>query len=154
MIVIADTSPINYLVLIDEVELLPALFNEVIIPQAVIDELSDERSPDVVRHWALNAPGWVLIKSAEHIDMTISLGQGEREAISLAEEITADLVLIDDRKARLLAIERGLNVAGTINILEAASKRGLVDLKDSFRKLGNTNFRISLKLLKEILDRN
>ncbi len=72
----------------------------------------------------------------------------------LINEINADLILIDDRKARRIAIERGLNVAGTINILESASKRNLIDIEKAFKDLEQTNFRIAPKILKKILDRN
>lgn len=154
MIIISDTSPINYLVLIGEIDLLSKLFGSVIIPQAVLDELQRTGTPQAVLSWISQSPDWLEIKTASQIDQSISLGAGEQEAISLAEEINADLVLIDDRKARLLAIERGLNVAGTINILESGAKRNLVNLEDAFEKLEKTNFRIASKLLKEILERN
>lgn len=87
MIVVSDTSPINYLVLIDEIELLTQLFGQVIIPQAVLDELQKEGTPDVVKNWADNCPVWLNVRNATKIDQTIALGAGEREAISLAEEI-------------------------------------------------------------------
>ena len=154
MIVVSDTSPINYLVLIGEIELLPQLFGQVIIPQAVLVELQKQGTPKTVKDWVNNYPDWLKVQKAAKIDQTITLGAGEREAISLAKEINADLVLIDDRKARKAAIERGLNVAGTINILESASKRGLVDLSKAFQKLQQTNFRVASDLLAEILNRN
>ncbi|MDQ3801279.1 MAG: DUF3368 domain-containing protein [Acidobacteriota bacterium] len=154
MIVVSDTSPINYLVLLGEIELLPKLFNEVIIPRAVWDELRTEGTPEEVRNWIDSNPQWLKIQNAKIIDQTIALGAGEREAISLAEELNADLVLIDDRKARKTAIQRGLKVSGTISILESASKRGLVDLSEAFEKLEQTNFRIVPDLLREILKRN
>jgi predicted nucleic acid-binding protein len=154
MIIVSDTSPINYLVLIREIELLPKLFGEVVIPQAVLDELKQEGTPEAVKNWIASNPQWLEIQNAKAIDQTITLGAGEREAISLAVELNADLVLIDDRKARKAAIERGLNVAGTINILESASKRGLVILAEAFKKLEQTNFRIAPSLLAEILKRN
>jgi predicted nucleic acid-binding protein len=81
------------------------------------------------------------------------LGAGECEAISLAKELNADLILIDDRKARLAAIERGLTVAGTLNILELASIKNLLELSEVFDKLKNTNFRVSQILLDEALER-
>lgn len=154
MIIVSDTSPINYLVLIREIELLPKLFGKVIIPQAVLDELKQEGTPEAVKNWIDSNPNWLEIQNAKAIDPTITLGAGEREAISLAVELNADLVLIDDRKARRAAIERGLNVAGTINILESASKRGLVNLSEVFQKLRQTNFRVAPDLLTEILKRN
>jgi predicted nucleic acid-binding protein len=154
MIVVSDTSPINYLVLIRKIELLPELFDEVIIPQAVLGELRKEATPEEVRRWIDSNPRWLKIQNAEIIDETITLGAGEREAISLAEQLNADLILIDDRKARITAINRGLKVAGTINILESVSKRGLVNLSEAFQKLEQTSFRIAPDLLAEILKRN
>lgn len=91
--------------------------------------------------------------SASSIDLTISLGAGESEAISLAEDLKADLVLIDDRKARRKAIEHRLKVAGTINILESAAKRNLVDPTIAFENLKKTNFRNSQSLLDEIISK-
>lgn len=154
MIVVSDTSPINYLVLIGEIELLFHLFGKVIIPKAVLDESRKQGTPETVKDWANHYPDWLKIQNAAQIDRTINLGAGERETISLAKEINADLVLIDDRKARKAAIERGLNVAGTINILESASKSGLVDLPTVFQKLQQTNFRIAPVLIVKILKRN
>ena len=154
MIVVADTSPINYLVLIDEIELLPQIFGNVLVPNAVWTELKAEGSPQAIKDWIATDPHWVNIETPTSIDTSIRLGIGEIEAISLAKERNADLVLIDDRKARLAAIDRGLGVAGTVNILEIASKRGLIDLAITFQALQRTNFRITLKLLDEILQRN
>ncbi|NOT49461.1 MAG: DUF3368 domain-containing protein [Acidobacteria bacterium] len=154
MIVIADTSPLNYLILIGEIEILPKLFGKVLVPKAVWKELSALNSPDAVKDWIVAKPTWIDIHSPTLIDETISLGSGETEAISLAHELQADLVLIDDRKARIAAIDRGLNVAGTINILESAARRGMVDLRIAFADLQKTNFRIAPPLLAEILNRS
>jgi predicted nucleic acid-binding protein len=151
MIVVSDTSPINYLVLIEESDLLPQLFGRVIIPQAVLDELQKTGTPEPVKNWINLRHDWLKVQNATTIDQTIILGAGEREAISLAKEINADLILIDDRKARKLAIERGLNVVGTLNILKSASKRDFVKLADAIQKLQKTNFRIAPKLLIELL---
>ena len=59
MIVVADTTPINYLILIQEIDLLPKLYGEVAIPHAVLHELLASRSPKPVRMWVENRPGWV-----------------------------------------------------------------------------------------------
>lgn len=153
MIVISDTSPINYLVLIDEIELLPTLFGAIIIPQAVLSELQRDKAPQKVEVWLATNPTWLELRTASAIDLTITLGAGECEAISLAKEINADLVLIDDRKARQAAIERGLQVAGTLNILELASIKNLIELREAFDKLQQTNFRVAQTLLDEFLER-
>ena len=153
MIVISDTSPLNYLVLLDEIELLPKLFGTIIIPPAVLSELQRIEAPIEVKAWLSTNPTWLELRTASAIDLTIRLGAGECEAISLAKELNADLILIDDRKARQAAIERGLRVAGTLNILELASIKNLVELTETFDKLQQTNFRVSQELLDEALER-
>lgn len=154
MIVVSDTSPINYLVLIQEIECLLRLFGKIIIPQAVLEELQQTKTPEAVKNWIASHPQWLEIQNVKTIDQTISLGAGESEAISIGLELNTDLILIDDRKARKAAIERGLIVAGTINILESASKRGMIDLSKSLQKLEKTNFRIKPDLIAKILKRN
>jgi predicted nucleic acid-binding protein len=152
MIVVSDTSPINYLVLIDEIDLFPKLFGKIIIPSAVVAELQNIASPQAVKDWIDSPPDWLQIQTPQNIDYTITLGSGEREGISLAKEINSDLILLDDRKARRAAIERGLNVAGTLNILTTASKKEMIDLGDALQKLRKTNFRVSPALLLELLE--
>jgi len=153
MIVVSDTTPINYLILINEIDILQKLFGKIILPESVLKELNDLDSPDEVLDWVENLPRWVDIRAANVIDQTLNLDRGEQEAISLAKELNADLLLIDDRKARNIAIERGFKITGTINILESAHKRNLLDINIAFKALQQTNFRISAKLLQEILDR-
>ena len=62
MIVVSNTSPLNYLILVEAVHLLPALFGSIIIPLAVHDELSDRLAPDPVRHWIMQKPDWLLVQ--------------------------------------------------------------------------------------------
>jgi predicted nucleic acid-binding protein len=83
-----------------------------------------------------------------------SLGAGEQEAIRLAQLLTADMLLIDERKGRSEAVVRGLVVAGTLNILETAARRGLIELAPTIDELMKTNFRASPKLIKDMLARH
>ena len=110
MIVIADTTPINYLVLIGEQELLHALFGQVIIPEAVLRELQATATPPEVQQWLASAPPWLETrKSTSAPDNALShLDEGEREAIQLAEELGADLLLIDEKAARKAAAKRAI----------------------------------------------
>ena len=62
MIVVADTSPLNYLVLIDEVELLPVLFGHELVPQAVFHELEHPKTPAKVRQWITHLPAWMEVR--------------------------------------------------------------------------------------------
>src|SRR5215831_12654676 len=102
MIVIADTTPLNYLVLIQAVDLLPRLFGEVLIPSAVFAELKDAETPAPVRTWLGNMPSWLQVQSLQSSpDPQLDyLDDGEREAIALAEELNADQLLLDESDAR------------------------------------------------------
>ncbi len=156
MIVVADTSPLNYLVLIDQPNLLPALFGTVLVPQAVARELQHTRTPEKVRQWMSSAPAWLQVRSIQTGPPAslLMLDIGEREAIQLAIEVGADAVLIDDAEGRSLAESFGLPVRGTLGILEHASRLGIVDLKQAFALLEQTNFRISPELREALLRRN
>ena len=153
MIVVSDTSPINYLVLIDCIDLLPRLFTTIVIPQTVVDELNHAHTPEKVRQWVSALPVWASVQSAVSLDTSLRLGRGEREAIALAEQLHADALLMDDWKAWKLAEARGLVVTGTLNVLEAASRRQFIDLTEAFARLQNTTFHVTPNLLRLILDR-
>lgn len=157
MIVVSDTTPLNYLVLIDSVHVLPAIFGQVYAPPAVLAELKRSRRPELepVRRWADAPPEWLIIKEPSEIDRTLpaKLGDGEAQAISLAKEIGADKTLIDDSDARKAAEERRLEVVGTLGILEDAAARGLIDIEPKIEELKATTFRASEKLYRSVVER-
>src|SRR6202035_4714806 len=105
MIVVADTSPLNYLILIDEVSLLAALFGRVLLPTAVAQELSQPNAPIKGREWMSKMPAWAEVRSVTIATnpMLMRLDRGEREAIQLALEAGVKTVLIDESEGRLLA---------------------------------------------------
>ncbi|MGB3693528.1 MAG: DUF3368 domain-containing protein [Spirulinaceae cyanobacterium] len=155
MKVVSDTSPLCYLVLIDLIDLLPNLYNRVIIPSAVFDELSASQAPEPVQTWIANPPDWLetrIVESSPDIEL-IELDLGEQEAITLAETIGADLLVLDDKAARKIASERGLRIIGLLGILGVGVKRGLVDFSTAIEGLQQTNFRVSPTLLKSLLER-
>lgn len=154
MIVVTDTTPVNYLVLIDHVHLLRELYGRLVLPQAVYEEMRREAAPEKVRAWAAHLPEWAEVRAATSADPALKLGAGEREAIQLAEELGADLLLVDDRKARREARRRGLSVTGTLAVLAAAAERGLVDLPGAITALQQTTFRAPAELLAELFRRH
>lgn len=98
MIAVAHTSPINYLLLIDQIDLLPRLFQQVIIPDGVRDEMLDPSAPLVLRQWIANPPTWLVVQTVSWIDETLNfLDLGEQAAITLAQILPADLLIIDER---------------------------------------------------------
>ena len=155
MIAVADASPLCYLVLIGEIDLLPKLFLQVTVPQAVIAELLHEDAPEVVRSWASSLPSWISTTATTEVVPAglEKLQAGERAAIILAESIEADLILLDEKEARRVAVERGLRVTGILGVLVEATTRGLVDLASAIDRLRKTSFRSSPALLKATLDR-
>ena len=152
MIIVADTSPLNYLILINQFSILESIYGEVIIPPAVKDELLSPSAPTSVRAWITNPPRWLEVRTPGRIDLSLdpALGPGEREAITLAQiGGHGNILLIDERRGRGEAIRLGLRVAGTLGILEEADSRGLLDLQTELAKLLATNFKASDELLRE-----
>lgn len=154
--VVADTSPLNYLVLINQIDLLPQLYGRVRVPESVLDELSAPETPQLVRNWATNLPEWIEVSPATLIDDggLNRLHAGERDAICLALNVHADAVLLDERRGRQEAENRDLKVIGTLGVLVSAHDRGLIDLRATINALRQTSFHASPKLLASIVDRS
>jgi predicted nucleic acid-binding protein len=145
MIVVSDASPLRYLILIGYIEILPQLFTRVIAPSAVMSELSQPQTPEPARSWATSSPSWLEIKMPTEVAQVLGLGGGELEAISLAREVRADVVLIDDRDAVKEARKHGFAVLGTLAVIDDAASRGLIpDLPETVQRLvRGTNFRMN-----------
>lgn len=143
IVVVADTSPVRYLVAIGQIDLLTKIYGQVILPGAVHDELRAEDGLPVVRAWARRLPLWVLVQSPIRplAPSLPNLHRGESDAIALAEELGAPLLLIDDRIGVKVALERGLTVTGTLGVLVEAAQADLVEIDHVLAKLKETNFR-------------
>lgn len=155
MKVVSDTSPICYLLQIGHIELLPALFGGILIPAAVRSELAHPGAGSVLRAWVESPPPWLQILSSSQAPLADleRLHPGEREAISLALHLQADLVLLDEKKARQVAQNRGLTVSGLLGILALAAERRLIPIREAVQSLQRTTFRIEPRLLKQLVDR-
>jgi predicted nucleic acid-binding protein len=129
MIVVADTSVILNLACVSQAELLPALFQEVWIPQEVEREF-ERLSRDQPRFHGLTLPGWVRIQKAapvpEQLAALPNLHAGETAALALALHSHADAVLMDEAEGRRAAHALGLTVIGVLGILLQARKAGLI----------------------------
>src|SRR5688572_6435560 len=117
MIVVADSSPLIVLVNIGHVDVLPTMFGQVAIPSAVAAELAQPNRTQAARDFIATAPPWLTVRDPAVIEDIPLLHGGERAAISLARELNADLLLIDEARGRKAATERALNIAGTVGIL-------------------------------------
>jgi predicted nucleic acid-binding protein len=157
-LVIADTGPLNYLILIGHIDLLPVLFEKVVLPATVQSELASGKAPFLVRHWVGNLPAWLEVRDAplsQAEDASLKgIDAGERAAIQLAASLHADLLLMDDRKGVNAAQKRGLRVTGTLGVLDLAAQRGLADFAQAVEQLRQTNFRVPQALLDALLEKH
>jgi predicted nucleic acid-binding protein len=154
MIVVSDTSPIHYLLLIDQVELLQKLYGRIVIPQVVRDEMLAAGAPLALQQWIRQPPDWLevcVVELPNNPDL-IRLDPGERAAIQLALQIQADLLIVDDKPARQAATGLGIKITGLLGVLDEAAKLGELDLSSTLAQLQNqTNFRVSPALIQALL---
>lgn len=156
MIVVAETSPLNYLILIDEITALEKLYERIAVPTAVQQELLGAKTPAKVRDWISRMPSWIELHSvsASPDPSLRALGDGEREAILLAEELCVKRLIIDERHGRRVAADRGFLVTGTIGVLQEGARLGILDLANAVRRLQQTNFFIPPAALARLLGKN
>ena len=151
MLVVADSSPLIVLVNIGSIDVLPQLFGQVVIPPQVSGELQHRNRPPAVQAFIGRRPSWLIERAPASVEDIPALHAGELAAISLAQEMKADLLLIDEVRGRKAAAQRHIPFTGTIGVLELAADHGLLDLKDSFDRIKLTDFWISHELLDERL---
>jgi hypothetical protein len=92
MIVVADTSPLNYLVLLGHIEILAKIYAEIVVPQTVLDELQDSDAPSEVRSWFSAPPAWLQVSTLifRQDPLMERLDRGEQDAILLAGSVKAE----------------------------------------------------------------
>jgi predicted nucleic acid-binding protein len=154
MMVVADTGPVNYLILSGHIGLIPPLYGSLILPPAVHRELLHPKAPPDVRDWASTLPAWAEVRPPQDASRFAELGPGEREAISLALEAKVDFLLIDETKGRETAVSHGVRVKGTLGILEEAAERRLVNLPEAVVKLRSTGIFLADDVVQRVLDRH
>ena len=156
MIVVADSGPLHYLILLEHIELLRRFYGQVLVPDPVAGELSATAAPGTVREWIRKPPTWVEVRPVPSDAVTMiteDLDLGERAAIALAETMHADLLLIDEAAGRAEAKRRQLRVTGTLGVLRAGAEQGLVNVPDLLERLKATSFYLDETLLNAVFDR-
>ena len=156
MNVVSNTSPIFYLSTIGQLDLLRQLYSKIVIPTAVLNEITNVGNTDVS---AAIVPNLSWIQTRPVVDeefvnsLRATLDLGEAEAIALAVELNADRLLIDERLGRVIAVRSGLQVTGVLGILIAAKRRNLIqDVKPMLDALiQQVGFWVDEQLYAEVL---
>jgi predicted nucleic acid-binding protein len=155
VLIVADTSPLNYLIRIGAIDLLPRLYARVAIPLEVRNELNVDAAPELVRTWIANPPEWLTICSVDpvlHDDLRWrSLDAGEKAAIALASSNQPAIILLDERRGTRVARSLGLDVLGTLGILDEAARRHLISLPEMIERLKATSFRYPSSVVERLL---
>jgi predicted nucleic acid-binding protein len=150
MIVVSDTTPLRYLAVLGQLELLPRLFVNVHCPAVVVQECCHPRAPAALRDWAEQPPPWLVVAGDIEVEQDLlgALDAGEAAAITLAQRLKAEVILIDEQEGRRCALARGFITAGTLNILAQAGIRGWLDFQATVGRLKTeTNFRTTQSVI-------
>jgi len=144
--VISDTSSLIALESIMELELLQKMFREIYIT----DEIQKE--------FGSKLPSWIKVKKLHDRTMlqviTLELDLGEASGIALALEMPDSLLIIDEKKGRNYANRLGINMIGILGVLIRAKEKGIIEtLKPILNKLNDCDFRMSEKLVNDVLKR-
>ena len=157
MTIVSNTSPISNLAKIGQINLLQKLYDTILIPTAVYDELLDRRAGETIIK-AVQSANWLEIQVVQNQklvgELRNILNVGEAEAIALAIEVRATRLLIDERLGREAAVVRGLRITGVFGILLTAKQQGLITaVKPAIDDLiAQANFRVSSQLYTNILE--
>jgi predicted nucleic acid-binding protein len=152
--IVSDAGPLHYLILVDCADALPQLFERVLIPAPVRDELLHRSTAQKVKDWVENPPPWLKIQAATRFHPVPRLHRGETTALQLALQTRTSAVLMDDLDGRGAARRLGLTAVGTVGVLERMAELGFIDLPVAIAKLRQTNFFISPELLDAALERD
>ena len=153
MKVVCNTSPLRYLITVGQSDLIQSLFGHVLIPRGVEAELTHPSAPTVVRQWMAQRPAWIDVSdlvTPPELALLQYLDAGEAEAIQLAIDIKADLLIMDERSGREIATTRHITVVGILGILLESYRRGAIHSPaDIVSQLQTEGFRISRRLLEQ-----
>lgn len=159
MIVVSDTTPLISFLKIDRLDILQKIFGEVLVPEAVFDELTTNNEfPDEIERIRKASFLKRVVADSDQVSLIqqqTGLDLGESEAIIYAKNSESDFILIDEVKGRLVAKNLGLKLFGTIGVLMESLKKGYTqkdDVQEYVKVFRSSHRRISEKLLEQLLD--
>lgn len=147
MVVVSDSSPLIILSKLGQLEVLRTLFNTVLIPPEVYDELTQQTTKFGVSEIVNAASDWLQVQTPTSTIQYKGLHPGETAAIALAKEVSADFLIMDEKAGRQVAKRELLKTIGTIGILEKAAELEHLDLAPTFEQLKLLHFHIRPEFL-------
>ena len=153
--VISNSSPLQYLYQADVLDLLPALFGQVCVPEAVVAELEEGRRRSVPLPTLVEL-SWLQVRTVRNrtlLPLVTHLGDGEKEVLALGRELSDALLLLDDRDARRHAHALALEISGTLGVLLLAKERGILDaVRPVLDRLQALRFRLDARTRQSVLE--
>jgi predicted nucleic acid-binding protein len=150
-VVVSDTTPLHYLILVGQETILEKLYGKVFIPPAVLTEMSHRSAPVQISRWAADPPAWLSVVTPGSIPAQYAgLDFGEREALALAKELHANLILLDDKVARRVAQREMMRVKGTLGIIADAAKVKFLDFAESVDQLQHAGMYLDQDVVDEV----
>jgi predicted nucleic acid-binding protein len=124
--IVSNSTPLIAFARIEELELLRSIVHHVLVPEAVLQEITESGNRPGATE--IRSASWVEVRAVRIIppELLSLLDRGEAEAIALAEEVSADELLLDERAARAVAIARGLKIIGSAGLLVRAKQHGMI----------------------------
>ena len=151
--IVSNTSPLRYLIAVSQADVIGKVFKEVLIPPAVLAELTHPSGRNDVRQWVEQRPAWLTVKglrSPPSHSFVKTLDPGECEALQLALETHPAFVLMDERLGRRAAAALGLTVIGALGVLrEGYRLRYIAEPLDLLNQMRHIGFRVSQPLYYE-----
>ena len=127
MLIVADSSALIALAACDGLDVLLRLYDEVRVPQAVYNEVAAQKKPQAAVLEAFLSGKVVEADTTHWVLAAGGLGQGEIEAMALYKQISADALLIDDHRARVIAEHNHINCIGALGVLLLAKQNGVIE---------------------------
>jgi predicted nucleic acid-binding protein len=150
--IVSNSTPLIAFARIGELELLRQIVRHVLLPEGVWNELTEVGDRPGTAE--IRSASWVEVRAVRTMppELLHLLDRGEAEAIALAEEITADELLLDERAARAIAVARGLKIIGSAGLLVRAKQQSFITVVRPFlERMQAQGIRYSQRFIAEIL---
>lgn len=153
MILIADASPLIALSLCNQLELLEKLFRDIFVPEAVYNEVAINNKPESKKLINFLSNKIAYIDIDNYVISAPGLGKGELESMALYKKMKGDYLLVDDKRARLVALYNNIKIIGSIGVFILAKQKNFIsEIKPSLDILMNSHIHLSIDIYNKALE--